>query len=369
VLLFLVTSHDAKPFGPFLRTWGARIQSKIRFLRYEELFNSDSMPGAETYVFTDLEQLTAESLRMAAQVADQLVTAETAPTILNHPAKVMLRYELARTLHERGINPFQAYRVLLTRTPDRFPVFLRFEHEHDGPASPLLWSQRELDQKLLRAYVRGYDLSSLLMVEFQDTSDERGIFRRYTVYVIGDELIVGNLAFAPDWVVKYSGEFTEEQLAEQRAALSSQAHDAVLSEIAQLAGVGWGRFDYALVDGRVCIWELNTNPTLLLTPDEYPPEVRIRRAELAERLTEAIGRLAGDDVSELRPLRIKRPREPSLVAPARTLPRRARAALRRLEPLALLMPRPVLWLVRRAAYRRSALEGSWSWSQLSPPPE
>ena len=239
MVLFFVTSGERKPLVGFLGTWASRLGSKAGLLFYEDLWGVDSLPGADTYVFTDLERLSAEELRLAAGVADELAAAPWTPRILNHPGRAVGRYDLLRTLFERHVNPFQAYRVLDTPAPRQFPVFLRFENDHSGPASPLLRTQRELDRAVARTYLRGDDLASLLMVEFQDTSDEQGIFRRYTVYVIGDELIVGNLAFGSDWVVKYSGEFTAEQFAEKRAVLSSRAHDPPLREVAELAGIAW----------------------------------------------------------------------------------------------------------------------------------
>ena len=258
-------------------------------------------------------------------------------------------------LFEQGINPYQAHRVLQTRTPSRFPVFLRFENDHEGPASPLLHSQGELDRELLRAHIRGDDLASLLMVEFQDTSDERGVFRKFNAFVIGDQLIIGNIAFGTDWVVKYSGRFTDEQLIEKWAYLSSHAHDGQLREIAELAGAGWGRFDYALADGRVCVWEFNTYGTFMFDPEHYPPDVRARRAKLAERMTEAIELLAGEDNGALPPVSLVPTRPPTFVSPVSALGARSRAVLRRAEPVALLAPRPALWLVQRAGYRANAL--------------
>lgn len=353
-MVFFVSSRG-QVLGSFLRTWAARIESRTLLVRYEEALHAGSVPGAKTYVFTDLELLTPKRLWLATVLADQLAAAEGAPRILNHPRRALLRYDLLRMLFERGINPYQAYRVLHTRTPSRFPVFLRFENDHEGPASPLLHNQRELDRELLRAHVRGDDLASLLMVEFQDTSDDQGVFRKFNAFVMGDQLIIGNIAFGTDWVVKYSGRYTDEQLIEKWAYLSSHMHDDSLREFAELAGAGWGRFDYALANGRVCVWEFNTYGTLMLDPEHYPPDVRARRARLAERLTAAIERLAGEDGCALPPVLVARKRSPTFVSPVRALGSRSRAALRRAEPIALLAPRPALWLVRHAGYRRGAL--------------
>ena len=108
-----------------------------------------------------------------------------------------------------------------------------------------------------------------------------------------------------------------------------------------------GRFDYALADGRICIWELNTNPTLLLPPDRYPPDVRARRAELAERLTEAIERLAGEAARERPPVRLALAPQLAAAPPKRTPVRKARVASRPVRALAKLEPRPFVWLARR----------------------
>src|SRR5207302_3101457 len=115
----------------------------------------------------------------------------------------------------------------------------------------------------------------------------------HVTYVIGDELINGNLAYDTDWVVKYGGAVSGARLDEQRAARESTTHFPLLRELADLAGVGYGRFDYALVEGRICVWELNTDPTLLLPADEYPPEVRAERQGAAARAAAGPSGVAG----------------------------------------------------------------------------
>ena len=50
--------------------------------------------------------------------------------VLNHPTTSMRRYELLRTLFERGDSSFNVYRLTECRQPQRWPVFIREENEH-----------------------------------------------------------------------------------------------------------------------------------------------------------------------------------------------------------------------------------------------
>jgi hypothetical protein len=239
--------------------------------------------------------------------------------------------------------------VLDARVPERFPVFLKLEDRHDGPSSPLLWTQRELDRAVANRFRRCDDLSSLLMIEFHDVSDDSGIFHRQVTYVIGDELIHGNLAFNTNWVVKYGGAATGEQLDAQRAARESTAYGPLLRDIADRAGIGYGRFDYSIVNGSICVWELNTNPVLLMSADEYPPKVRAERKPLADRLTTALGQLASGSI-DVDPIKVTARKQASEeVSRRRLLGQRGRALRWRAVStlVACMPPRAARFLARR----------------------
>ena len=132
-----------------------------------------------------------------------------------------------------------------------------------------------------------------MAIEYEETRREDGLYRKHVTYVLGDEVLHGNLVFSRDWVVKHSGARHAELVAEQAAEWFSTEHVPALREIADLAGVSYGRYDYAVVDGRLRIWELNTNPRLLSTPDTYTEEVRALRQPMADRLTAALDALDG----------------------------------------------------------------------------
>jgi hypothetical protein len=49
--------------------------------------------------------------------------------------------------------------------------------------------RKELDKALLALRIRGYDREDLLVVEFCDTSDADGIFRKYAAFRVGNAII------------------------------------------------------------------------------------------------------------------------------------------------------------------------------------
>jgi hypothetical protein len=340
VIVFFVWRDYGPLLSTYFETWGARLADRVRLIWYEDLARLDAVPGAATYVFADLERLSSDGRGRLADLADRLGTTEVAPRIVNHPGRALLRYELLQALHEHGVNPFRAHRLPL---PDdvRFPVFLRDEHDH-AVLTPLLRTRREVERNLVGAYLSGHDLASLIAVEFEDVSDGEGLYHRHIAYVIGDQVVSGHLAFGSDWIVKGGPFLDGARLEEQLASVVSDERGVYLRGLADLAGVAYGRFDYAVVDGHIRVWELNTNPTLLLRPEEHGPFALEQVEPVAERLTEAFERLAGDG-GDLPPVRLT-PGRP-LVRPQRR--RRALAFVFAWEPARLVL-RPAAPLVTRA---------------------
>lgn len=291
MIVFFVGRPARDTLTTFVRTWGLRLAPKVQLVFYEDLPHARFVPPAHAYVFTDLERRLPQRPELA-RLADRLLASPGAPAVLNHPRHVLGRFELLRALHERGVNPFDVHLLDRPFAP-RFPVFVRDPDEHDGPVTPLLSTPAELELELDRLRADGVDLASLVAIEFEDTRGPDGLYRKYATHVIGDETIHGNLCFDTDWVVKYTGSVTGERLAEREAALHSTEHVPELRELADLAGVRYGRFDYTVADGRLRIWELNTAPMLLWGADRYTAEERAQREPLAERLTDALDRLDG----------------------------------------------------------------------------
>ncbi|MGH7264503.1 MAG: hypothetical protein ACREMB_06550 [Candidatus Rokuibacteriota bacterium] len=217
-------------------------------------------PG--TYIFADLELLSPADLQKAVVLWQSLADGGPGIRLLNHPARSMRRYELLRTLHERGINRFDVYRLTEARWPAQYPVFLRREGDHGGPTSPLLRTRRELEGALHALRRSGEVRDGVVVVEFCDTADARGLYRKYGAFVVGDRVFPKSLQFSRHWVQKGSDLHDAELLREERAYVEGNPHEEALRRIFQLARIEYGRMDYALLDGEIQVWEINTNPTV-----------------------------------------------------------------------------------------------------------
>jgi hypothetical protein len=246
----------------------------LAVLPYDEAIRAPALP-AGTYVFSDLERLAGDSLRAAVGLWDRLRQLR-GTTLLNDPSRVPSRYELVRALHARGINEFNAYPLADVLSQDqategsahpRFPVFVREAREHTKSLTGLLGSREELGAAAAELGAK-HRLEDLLLVEWCDTSDAEGVFRKYGAFVIGDTIVPRALMCARQWVVQDYELLDERYMQEAREYLAANPHAEFLRRVARENGIDYGRFDYALLDGRPQIWEINTNPCVIVPPGE-----------------------------------------------------------------------------------------------------
>jgi hypothetical protein len=110
-----------------------------------------------------------------------------------------------------------------------------------------------------------------------------GKFRRYSAYVIGDQIFGDELFVSGNWAVKDEvAEWTSEYAAEELAFVRANPHAKELAKAFAIGHIDFGRADYGVVDGRVEVYEVNTNPTFALghrRPD------RAERVAIARRAT------------------------------------------------------------------------------------
>jgi hypothetical protein len=163
------------------------------------------------------------------------------------------RYHLQKVL----CNDFEVYRADDEMSDVRFPVFLRNENDHRGNLTPLIQTRAELDEAI-------ESHPEALIVEFIDTSDKNGIYRKYSYYRIGDRLFPGHLDFSTSWLVKGGPHEPADPrlLSEHRAFVFESPHEKQVAEAFHRARIDYGRIDYAVSEGRLQVFEINTNPTL-----------------------------------------------------------------------------------------------------------
>jgi len=253
-------------------------------LHYQRARKSRQLPPS-TYIFSDHERLTPHQTELAIQLWNQLVD-RPGVRLLNNPAHVARRYKLLRKLHELGRNDFNVFRLDEPLDQVRFPVFVREEREHYGSLTGLIHGADELRRKLnnLLSFLQKHRTQDLIVVEFCDTADEKGIHAKYSALKIGEHIIPRYLQFSHDWEVKDSNAIiTPHNMGRKMRYFEENPHRSWIRETFQLAHIDYGRLDYGVLGDRLQAWEINTNPMMSGMPgDKKQFERSAERAELLE---------------------------------------------------------------------------------------
>jgi hypothetical protein len=270
MIFYLVQRQNAKSLQ-YVDLWGPEPGSRMRFLFYDDLVHTQqARPG--TYIFSDLETLSPGQLQLAIEFDEQIPQAGSKFRVLNHPAGVLRRYDALSRLYAEGVNSFRVVRACDSLEGIRFPVFLRRGDDHRGNLTPLLQDQAALDRGLKYVRLQGNRLADILVVEFCDTSDPAGVFRKYSAFVVDKKVLPRHLLFGRNWNLKKPSLKTDELDQEQMTYLQTNPHHEFVADAFRRTNIDYGRIDYAVLGSAPQVWEINTHPTV---------------AKLADRLTEA----------------------------------------------------------------------------------
>lgn len=289
MIFYLCMSDNFRPFGAFLRAWGGPLRHRVRMLAYEERPDPAALPDA-TYIFADVDRMPPRVAETAASLWKSLAERGDSVRLLNRPGVSLSRYELLRALHARGRNDFRALRLDEPRDLLRFPVFVRSATEHEGAATPLLPDRDALERALRELASAGHSADSLLIVEYVDVL-EAGHYRKYAAFRLGPALIAHHVFFQREWEVKGPSLFSPEMLEEERVFQLENPHAAQLLEVFEQAGIEYGRVDYGIARGRLQIWEVNSNPSVMRPPSFYQPIQLPGRHRFVERYLAALAAL------------------------------------------------------------------------------
>jgi hypothetical protein len=249
-------------FSEYLEYWGrALAESKIHILRYEALLRETRFERG-TYVFSTIEEVAAPMERFIGELAAQLRGVDGV-RILNDPERVLRRFDLHAELWRQGRSHFRSVRAAGDLSSVRFPAFVRSERSHDGALSPLLHSHEEVETWIGRAMALGRPLGDLMVVEFCETADAGGWYRKYAAFNVDGRIVPRSMNYGRHWMLKFAGnEFSPAMAEEELDYVRTNPHERELAEIFNLARTGYGRIDYSITDGRVQPWEINLNPTI-----------------------------------------------------------------------------------------------------------
>ena len=257
---FVVPEPQAFSIREYLAVWGESISSRMQVTFYHDLPNlTTATPG--TWVFAALDQISPVMRALTASIRIQL--GERGARVLNDPSSTLVRFPLLQALHHRGLNDFRATRATDSIGELRYPVFLRDERSHGGPLSALLNSPGEVNREIGRALVRGRRMRDLILIEYCDTADLDGCYRKYSAFAVGSAVIPRSVAYGHRWMLKHHGtEYSRAMVEEEREYVTGNPHERELAEIFALARVEYGRIDYSLKEGAIRTWEINLNPTI-----------------------------------------------------------------------------------------------------------
>jgi hypothetical protein len=157
-------------------------------------------------------------------------------------------------------------------------VFLRNELDHEGRRSGLLADADALAAALRATAATDTASHRTLVVEFVDTADVHGVYRKYAAFMVGDTVLARHLIGSTDWQVKEADLLDAQFLREELEYVEANPHETELRALFALAHVDYGRLDYSFdADGCMQVWEINTNPTIVMpTYNHRRPRAPVR---------------------------------------------------------------------------------------------
>lgn len=239
------------------------LQASFRLVRYED---AELLRGvrAGVVIWSDMDRLAADELKRAASLSDELAE-KTGLTQLNHPTASLQRFELLRVLHADDSNPFRVFRPHQLEDTIRYPVFIRDEAGALYKEPPLLHHRPALDAAIAR--LDGSNLVRPMVVEMVGTPWADGYYRKFAAFRVGDTIYGQHCAMSKSWFVKNSPEqLLPAHIEEIRAYVAANPDADRVMQVFERAHMQYGRIDYTLVDGRLVVFEINSNPTVLSDP-------------------------------------------------------------------------------------------------------
>ena len=284
-----------------------RLTFKWRLWSYESLFRKFRV-NTGTWIFQDIERLSEVELLKACRIASRLEDAGA--DVINHPVKVASRYELQRKLFNAGLNKFEVFRADEHRIPGKWPVFIRFENNHKSPNPKLIYSIDDLDQSLASYQASNIPLKSLLVVEYYGAPNIDGLWRKFSAFRVGDDIVHHHIVTQDSWVAKYGNpklEFDDESMRRIRLAekdfIMVTGDPFNLLNAFKLGGIEFGRADFNFINGEAQIYEINTNPTLGTADSVQEKFAEIPRAPIIQyannRIVQSLGKLDSRNITKV----------------------------------------------------------------------
>ncbi|MGY8767220.1 MAG: hypothetical protein ACKVH8_02155 [Pirellulales bacterium] len=287
MIYYLVSSRHSCTFSPYFEDWGKPVQDLVKTLYYEDLdLQKPFAPGL--YIFTDHERLLRPEMKIIKQLASQMEQYPSHFRIFNNPNTALTRFKMLESWYESDINQSRAYRIDSLPEDIKFPVFTKREFDHTDRTMRLARSKDELHHVLRRLTFRErLRRREMMLLEYCDVSDGQGVFQKYSIMRIGDYYVPKHIHSSKEWITKHSEILSDEINQEEFNYIRAAAAPEDVKRGFEIAGLEYGRMDYGLKDGKVQIWEINSNPVVLPTRESLDPKRVPGQAESARQINKA----------------------------------------------------------------------------------
>lgn len=293
MLLHIAERDNDFTLRDFVKHWAPGLARSLQTINTHQLGMATKMPLG-TYLFTDLERQSRLLRDLQAQIFEHLE--EGGAKVLNHPSRVLDRMGLIARFHELGINSYRGFNALEVPSDLRFPVFLRMARNHAGSETPLLQDWDEYEEAVIRLITASRPPDDLVAIEYADASNEEGLFVKCAAFRIGDRIVPRGIYFGDDWMMKAHDTTPTWRAEEKWDYVKTNPHRDEIMKAFEAANIEYGRCDYAICNGRIEFWEINTNPSFAGPVDSYSPESLEQQRWVAAQVSEALTAL--DTVSE-----------------------------------------------------------------------
>jgi hypothetical protein len=293
MIIFLVDRDHTKTLRAVTRS---RLPCEVRVHSFEWALQQKKLPRA-TYVFTDMERMDVWQQTVLAQLFSHIQQAGQGYRALSNPAAIGDRGALLRKLYDQGLNDFNAYRVAENRVPERYPVFVRRMSMHTQPVTPLLHTPQQLQDALGALLQSGEAQSDLLIIEYCAQPVADNLYRKLSSFKIGETVFFTHTVHDVKWLVKHGrkNSATPELYQEEHDMIRDNRFCGHLARVFAVSCVEYGRVDFGIVNGRVQVYEINTNPFVSL-PGHHPSPIRTQSKKIAwEKYVEALVKIDTTD--------------------------------------------------------------------------
>jgi len=273
MIYFITKATKTYTLLTFLNTWGGRLRPLVKFLPVEEMARATTFqPG--TYILTDYDILSDSQVKILRKIYDELEKHPADFRLLNRPGGSLCRLDLLEKLYTAGINPFRC--LPANKLPENlnFPVFVRKGRDHYGKITGLISDRAGLEKTIADTQKEGLPKEEILVTEFADTSDQNGVFRKYSAFLVGDAIVPRHIFFSKKWMIKGADLVNPEYIDEEIRFLENNPHKEELKKIFALAGMNYGRIDYGMKNGKPVVWEINPNPMIASSSSLKKPKRR-----------------------------------------------------------------------------------------------